>query len=196
MSATIQQYDDVTFARDCEAIQIPSGNKLTVPRGSTGTVTQTLGGNFTLQVPALGALVRLQEKDLDALLKEGVPVSVAASASTSANPATAGAGELTDEVVLERLKTVFDPEIPVNVVDLGLIYDVQLAKVASGNHKVDVKMTLTAQGCGMGPSIAGDAQMKLLALPNVEEANVQLVWDPPWNPSMISPEGKKKLGIE
>ncbi len=195
MGITIQQYDDVTFARECEAIQIPSGNKLVVPKGTTGTVTQTLGGNLTLQVPALGALVRVQEKDLDALYKEGAPVAPAAAPGSAASAGAEGA-ELTDEIVLDRLRTVFDPEIPVNVVDLGLIYDVHVSQLARGGHKVDVKMTLTAPGCGMGPSIAGDAQMKLLALPNVEEANVQLVWDPPWNPSMISPEGKKKLGIE
>src|SRR5206468_11728017 len=109
MSTTINQYDEVTFARDCEVIQIPNGNKLTVPKGSAGTVTQTLGGSFTLQVPALGALVRVQEKDLDAFLKEGVPVATASAPLPSLE-----ARELTEEVVLERLKTVFDPEIPVN----------------------------------------------------------------------------------
>lgn len=191
MSTSIQQYDDVTFARDCDAIQIPSGNTLVVPKGSAGTVTQTLGGTFTLQVPSIGALVRLQEKDLDALLKGGAPVAVARPAVE-----TMDAKEITDDVVLERLKSVFDPEIPVNVVDLGLIYDVQITRLPQGTSKVDVKMTLTAQGCGMGPSIAGDAQMKLLSLPKVDEASVQIVWDPPWNPSMISPDGKKKLGIE
>ena len=195
MSTAINQYDEVTFARDCEAIQIPNGNKLTVPKGSAGTVTQTLGGSFTLQVPALGALVRVQEKDLDAFLKEGVPVATTTSAASAASPSV-DARELTEEVVLERLKTVFDPEIPVNVVDLGLIYDVQITRLPPGTNKVDVKMTLTAQGCGMGPSIAGDAQMKILSLPKVDEASVQIVWDPPWNPSMISPDGKKKLGIE
>lgn len=198
-ATTVQQYDDVTFSRDCEAIQIPSGNKLVVPAGTKGTVTQTLGGNFTVQVPSLGALVRVTERDLSALLKDGVPIAApaAADATETAVPVQAGEGpELSETLVLDRLKTVFDPEIPVNVVDLGLIYDVQISKLAAGGNKVEVQMTLTAQGCGMGPSIAGDAQMKILALPNVEEANVNLVWDPPWNPSMISPDGKKRLGLE
>jgi probable FeS assembly SUF system protein SufT len=170
---------------------------LIIPAGATGTVTQTLGGNLTLQVPSIGALVRIQEKDLGALHKEGAPVESPPGSSTAPSLAESlQSGEVTDQLVLERLKTVFDPEIPVNVVDLGLVYDVQVSKLAEGNHKVNVKMTLTAQGCGMGPSIAGDAQMKILGIPNVDEANVELVWDPPWNPSMISPEGKKRLGLE
>lgn len=193
----VQQYDDVMFARDCDVVQIPSGNPLTVKAETTGTVTQTLGGNYTVQVPALGALVRVMEKDVGALRKVGAsgnaPVATAASETSRA---AAEPSEITEEVVLEKLKTVFDPEIPVNVVDLGLIYDVQVAKLAADKCRVDVKMTLTAQGCGMGPSIAADAQMKLLAMPQVEEANVQLVWDPPWNPGMISADGRKKLGME
>ena len=196
-ATTIQQYDEVTFSRECEAIQIPSGNKLGVPAGTKGTVTQTLGGNLTLQVPSLGALVRVIEKDLSALHKEGAPVeTTSAPAAAPSMAEQVASGEVSEQVVLERLKTVFDPEIPVNVVDLGLVYDVKVSKAAEGNHKVDVKMTLTAQGCGMGPSIAGDAQMKILGIPTVDEANVELVWDPPWNPSMISPDGKKRLGLE
>src|ERR1043166_9569118 len=196
-TATIAQYDEVTFSRDCEAVQIPSGHKLIIPAGATGTVTQTLGGNLTLQVPSIGALVRIQEKDLGALHKEGAPVESPPGSSTAPSLAESlQSGEVTDQLVLERLKTVFDPEIPVNVVDLGLVYDVQVSKLAEGNHKVNVKMTLTAQGCGMGPSIAGDAQMKILGIPTVDEANVELVWDPPWNPSMISPDGKKQIGLE
>lgn len=200
MSTTIQQYDDVTFTKDCEAIQIPSGNKLIVPSGSTGTVTQTLGGNYTIQVPSIGALVRVQEKDVGALGKIGGQTASASAESPSQSKEDSveksGSEEVNEDTVMERLKTVFDPEIPVNVVDLGLIYDVNVSSLGEGKHKVDVKMTLTAPGCGMGPSIAGDAQMKLLAMPTVEEANVQLVWDPPWNPNMISADGRKKLGMD
>jgi probable FeS assembly SUF system protein SufT len=197
MSTVIQQYDDVTFSRDTQAVQIPSGNALTVPKGTTGTVTQTLGGNFTVQVPSLGALVRVMEKDISALLKDGQPVELPGGITvTPATEAASTPSDLSESLVLDRLRTVFDPEIPVNVVDLGLIYDVHIEKLSAGGNKVDVKMTLTAPGCGMGPSIAGDAQMKILGLPGVEEADVQLVWDPPWNPSMISPDGRKRLGIE
>src|ERR1041385_2958000 len=188
-ATTIQQYDEVTFSRECAAIQIPSGNKLVVPAGTKGTVTQTLGGNLTLQVPSLGALVRVIEKDLSALHKEGAPVeTTSAPAAAPSMAEQVASGEVSEQLVLERLKTVFDPEIPVNVVDLGLVYDVKVFKLPAGANKVDVKLTITARGCGMGPSSAGDAQMKFLALPNVEEADVQLVWDPPWNPSMISPD--------
>jgi len=197
MSAVIQQYDEVTFSRDTDAVQIPSGNKLMVPKGTSGTVTQTLGGNFTVQVPSLGALVRVMEKDISALFKDGQPLQLPSASNEPASPASSETGAaVSEQLVLDRLKTVFDPEIPVNVVDLGLIYDVQIAPLPAGGSKVEVKMTLTAPGCGMGPSIAGDAQMKILGLPGVEEANVQLVWDPPWNPSMISADGKKRLGLE
>ena len=98
--------------------------------------------------------------------------------------------------VIEALQTVYDPEIPVNIVDLGLVYDMQLTKLPNGNSRVDVKMTLTAPGCGMGPAIAGDAQVKLLNLPGVDDAHVEIVWDPAWHHSMITPAGKKVLGLE
>jgi metal-sulfur cluster biosynthetic enzyme len=99
-------------------------------------------------------------------------------------------------MVWEQLKTCYDPEIPVNIVDLGLVYAMEVAPMDGGTKRVDVKMTLTAQGCGMGASIAIDARQKLLALPDVGEANVDLVWDPPWTPQMISPEGRERLGLD
>jgi len=98
-------------------------------------------------------------------------------------------------MVWEQLKTCFDPEIPVNIVDLGLVYGLELSPL-DGGQKVDVKMTLTAQGCGMGATIAIDAKHKIMSLPGVTDANVDLVWDPPWNPQMISPEGRERLGID
>jgi metal-sulfur cluster biosynthetic enzyme len=99
-------------------------------------------------------------------------------------------------MVWEQLKTCYDPEIPVNIVDLGLVYAMEVAPLDGGAKRVDVKMTLTAQGCGMGASIAIDARQKLLSLPGVAEANVDLVWDPPWTPQMISPEGRERLGLD
>ncbi len=95
----------------------------------------------------------------------------------------------------EQLKTCYDPEIPVNIVDLGLVYDLRITSEPDGASRVDVKMTLTAQGCGMGGAIAADARQKLLMLPGVSDADVQIVWDPPWNPQMISAEGKERLGM-
>ena len=132
-------------------------------------------------MPAYGGLFRIAGRDADAIGKE--------AASAPGGPA-AGGGDL-EQQVWEQLKTCYDPEIPVNIVDLGLVYDMRITP----EGRVDVKMTLTAQGCGMGGAIAADARQKLLTLPGVSDADVQIVWDPPWNPQMISPEGKERLGM-
>ncbi len=135
---------EFSLSRDVEAIEIPSGRKLTLEKGTQGVVTQTLGGSYD---------------------------------------------------VWNQLKQCFDPEIPVNIVDLGLVYDCRLIKKDDGGTRVEVKMTLTAPGCGMGPAIAHDAQSKILSIDGVDEADVQLVWDPPWNQNMISEAGRMKLGM-
>lgn len=179
--------EQVEIKRDCEAIAIPQGNKITIPVGTRAWITQALGDTFTLQVPNLGGLFRVAGSDADALGKE--PLSSSASA-----PQTAGVAS--EAEVWEALRNVYDPEIPVNVVDLGLIYDMSMDALPSGGRRVQVKMTLTAPGCGMGPSIAMDAKYRIENLPGVEEADVQLVWDPPWNPHMISADGRAKLGME
>lgn len=175
----------VTFQRDCDVVQIPAGNTITLPRGTGGVVTQSLGGTFTLQIPSSGQLVRVQGTDADAIGKTPPPTAEA--------PAESG-GSL-EERVWQALRACFDPEIPVNIVDLGLVYDMRVSPEGDG-HRVDVKMTLTAQGCGMGGAIAGDARQKLLDLEGVADAEVEIVWDPPWNPRMISPEGREILGID
>jgi probable FeS assembly SUF system protein SufT len=174
----------VELIRDCEAVQVPIGNKVTLEKGIEVFITQSLGGTYTLQVPAYGGLFRVAAKDADALGK--TPEEAAA-------PITSGDLEA---MVWEQLKTCFDPEIPVNIVDLGLVYGMEITPLSEGANRVDVKMTLTAQGCGMGATIAIDARQKLLGLPGVAEANVDLVWDPPWNPQMISPEGRERLGLD
>ncbi len=179
-------YDEVELTRDCEVVQIPHGIPVTLPKGTQAIITQALGDTYTLQVPRMGGLFRLADRDADAIGKEGK--------GPAASPA-AEAGSVTEEMVWDELKNVYDPEIPVNIVDLGLVYDMRIEPLASGGNKINVAMTLTAQGCGMGPSIAMDAQRRLEMLPGVEEADVQVVWDPPWNPQMISPEGKEKLGM-
>lgn len=176
----------VELTRDCNAVQIPSGAPAILPKGAAVDITQTLGGTYT--VMAQGGLFRISTQDADAL---GLDPSLA----------NAPAGLQPDVVVDEKaiwdlLKTCYDPEIPVNIVDLGLVYDLHIEPVASGKCKVAVKMTLTAPGCGMGPVIAGDAQQKILDLPGVEEASVEVVWDPPWHQSMITAEGRKILGLE
>jgi probable FeS assembly SUF system protein SufT len=174
------------ISRDVEAIQIPAGSKTNIEKGTEVYITQSLGGTFTIQAPAYGGLFRIAGKDADALGKK----------PEDAAPAQTGAGGDLEAMVWEQLKTCFDPEIPVNIVDLGLVYGMEIKGQDDGSHKVEVKMTLTAQGCGMGASIAFDARQKLMGLPGVSEADVDLVWDPPWNPQMISPEGRERLGLD
>ena len=168
----------VELSRDCEAVQIPAGAPVTLPKGTSAFITQSLGGTYTVQVPSFGGLYRIAGKDGDALGKEVLDA-----------PAPGVAGDDLEAQVWAQLKTCYDPEIPVNIVDLGLVYDMQIAPLSGGVHRVEVKMTLTAPGCGMGTSIAYDARQKIMGLPSVEEADVELVWDPPWSPHMISPEG-------
>jgi len=188
---SLRPADIVIFARDCAATQIPYGNIITVPKGTEAHVGQTLGGNVTLQIAAFG-LVQVMHKDISALSKDGAMIIVAGGAG--ATPATEQ-GPADEKQVWEELKACYDPEIPVNIVDLGLVYDVKLTTLPSGNSRVDVKMTLTAMGCGMGPVIAEQARDRLLTVPGVAEADVQIVWDPPWNQSMVTEAGKKRLGI-
>lgn len=177
----------VELARDCEAVEIPGGTRVVLPRGTVAYVTQALGGSYTLQVPSWGGLYRIGSSDADAIGRQ--PEAPAASAGE------AGAESL-EERVWAQLRTCYDPEIPVNIVDLGLIYDLQIVDLPAGGQRVEVKMTLTAPGCGMGVYIAQDARQKLLALPEVEEADVELVWDPPWSPHMISAAGRQMLGMD
>jgi len=178
--------DRIQFARDCEVVQIPAGHRLTLPRGTEAVLQQALGGTYTLQVPKLGVLVRVAGNDADAI---GRPIEASKPAGPSAD-----AGDL-ERQVWDTLKGCYDPEIPVNIVDLGLVYDLRVAERPNGASAVSVKMTLTAQGCGMGGTIAADAQQRIEMLPGVEEARVEIVWDPPWSPQMISAEGREKLGI-
>ncbi|MEO8439891.1 MAG: putative Fe-S cluster assembly protein SufT [Spartobacteria bacterium] len=180
---------EFTTSRDVEAIQIPSGTKTTLPAGTPGVVTQTLGGSYT--IATYQGLARIADKDLDALGLEKPASSNGEKSSSSTEPG----GPVDEKAVWDQLKQCYDPEIPVNIVDLGLVYDCHLVQKPEGGTKVEVKMTLTAPGCGMGPAIAHDAQSKILTIDGVEEADVQLVWDPPWNQNMISEAGRMKLGM-
>ena len=181
----MNEVSSVELTRDCEAVQIPVGNTVTLPAGTAVDITQTLGGTYT--VHAMGGLFRIATKDADALGVKpgGVPA-----------PKAAGSGPVEEAQIWEVLKTCYDPEIPVNIVDLGLVYDLAIEPTPAGHSKVAVKMTLTAPGCGMGGVIARDAQEKLLMLDGVESADVEIVWDPPWHQSMISAEGRRILGLE
>jgi probable FeS assembly SUF system protein SufT len=188
LSAEIRPMQNVTsteLARDCEAVQIPHGSPVTLPKGTPVDITQTLGGTFT--VHAHGSLYRIAGKDADALGME---------APTEEKKASGPPVEVDEKQIWEILRSCYDPEIPVNIVDLGLVYDLAIDKLPSGHSRVSVKMTLTAPGCGMGGVIAGDAQQKILTLDGVEEATVEVVWDPPWHQSMISEQGRRILGLE
>jgi len=172
--------------REITATRIPQGEALTLPKGTPVIITQALGGSFTVVVPSEAGLYRIDAEYADALGKE--------NPADGASAHTTGAGPVSEERVWEVLKTCYDPEIPVNIVDLGLVYDLRIDQAAQG-AKVAVQMTLTAPGCGMGPVIAREAQQKISQLSGVADADVQVVWDPPWSPDKISEEGKKKLGM-
>jgi len=178
--------DSVKLSRDCTATRIPSGEKITIPAGTEVGITQSLGGSYTI-VSEMG-MARVEEQDADAL---GFEVKKE-EATTAVEKLDAAAAE---KMVWERLKTVYDPEIPVNIVDLGLVYDMALTDKEDGSRKVEVKMTLTAPGCGMGPTIQADAKSKVSTVPGVSEAEVFLVWDPPWTQNMITEVGRMKLGM-
>lgn len=174
-----------TLSRDVTATQIPSGDKAPLPAGTKVMIHQTLGGSFTVQTDF--GLFRIDAKDGDALGEQVVDATVKAATLADGAPDPAA--------VWDQLRMVFDPEIPVNIVDLGLVYSMDVEKKDDGAFKVNVAMTLTAPGCGMGPAIAEDAKSKILLVPGVGDADVRITWDPPWNQSMISEEGKMKLGL-
>jgi probable FeS assembly SUF system protein SufT len=174
--------EKVRAKRDFEAVRIPDGAVVPVAKETEVVITQSLGGSFTIHIPSLSGLYRVSSEAADALGKE-------------TGPGAEEEGDFTEERVWAALKTCYDPEIPVNIVDLGLIYSLQNKPLEKGAHRIEVKMTLTAPGCGMGPAIAADAREKMLKLPGVKEAEVEVVWEPVWNPTMISTEGKMKLGI-
>src|SRR5215472_11083116 len=175
-----------TLTRDVEAAVVPVGTKVTLQKGEQAYITQSLGGSYTVIVN--GNMFRIDGKDADALGME----TEARPAAAAASPVTA---EQLEKQVWDALKTCYDPEIPVNIVDLGLIYDCHLTPAGQNSFKADVKMTLTAPGCGMGPMLAQDVQNKLLSLEPIDEANVELVWDPPWNQSMTTEAAKLQLGL-
>ena len=175
----------IPLTRDVEAIRIPMGDALLLPAGSEVMITQALGGSYTVLVANQAGLFRIKGADGDALGKEVAPSGAAAD------------GPFDEAQVWAQLRECYDPEIPVNIVDLGLIYSVEVTDDASGKGQaVSVKMTLTAPGCGMGPSLAADAEQRILSVAGVARANVELVWDPPWSPERISPAGREKLGME
>lgn len=179
----------VDLKRDCPAVQIPSGTPLILPAGTRVTITQALGGTFTV-ITGFGQMVRIDGRDADAIgMTSAAPAPNAAPAQTPKSEE-----ELRARIAAE-LKTVYDPEVPVNVVDLGLIFDTKVTSAGPERWRVEVKMGLTAPGCGMGDVLRADARRRIEALPGVEEAEVQIVLDPPWDKSMMSDAARLQLGM-
>ena len=175
----------IKILRDCDSTLIQSGDKITLIKGTLVSITQALGGDYTLYVN--GNLVKLSGQDADAIgkkIKEDV-----------SNANQINNGEYSEELVWEQLKTCYDPEIPVNIVDLGLIYDLSKKGNKKDGYNLKIKMTLTAPGCGMGPSIAQDVESKVMSLPGIKDILVEIVWDPVWDRSMMSEDAKLKLGM-
>jgi probable FeS assembly SUF system protein SufT len=172
----------VTLKRDCAAIEIPLGMRAVLPEGTAVRVTQSLGTSYT--VAAGGKLFRVEETDADALGERGPSVEGGAPP------------EFSEKMVWDQLKTVYDPEIPVNIVDLGLIYACSVADLEQGGKKIDVAMSLTAPGCGMSEVLKADVEKKLARLPEVKEVRVQVVFDPPWTPARMSEAAKLQLGFD
>jgi probable FeS assembly SUF system protein SufT len=175
-----------TLSRDVEAAVVPVGTKVTLQKGETALITQSLGGSYTIVVN--GNMFRIDGKDADAL-------GLAAEATKGPSAAGPVTPEQVEKEVWNQLRTCYDPEIPVNVVDLGLIYDCHVEPLGANSYRVGVKMTLTAPGCGMGPVLQQDVQNKLLSLEAVDDVSVELVWDPPWNQGMLSEGAKLQLGL-
>ncbi|MBB5016555.1 putative Fe-S cluster assembly protein SufT [Rehaibacterium terrae] len=176
--------EPVKFERDCDAVLVPQGERVTLPAGSVGYITQALGGSFTVFVE--GNLFRIAGSDADAIGKEPV--------AAPALPENASDADV-EHLVWQQLRTCFDPEIPINVVDLGLVYECVLGRTDDGRRKVEVKMTLTAPGCGMGEILVDDVRSKLELIPTIAEADVELVFDPPWNQSMMSEAARLETGM-
>ena len=184
MSGFSPTSEPFTLARDCAAVMVPQGEVVMLPAGQVGYITQALGGSFTVYVE--GNLFRVAGMDADAL---GKPPPEPIELPQNAND------EDVERVVWQQLRTCFDPEIPVNIVDLGLVYDVSLDRREENRRTVYVKMTLTAPGCGMGDILVDDVRDKLEMIPTVDEAEVDLVFDPPWNHSMMSDAAKLETGM-
>lgn len=181
--------DEILLKRNCEAVLIPAGTKVTLQAGEPVAITQALGGSYTVIIN--GNMARIEARDADALGQAPAPVPPT-DKSDKSDPSDP---KVDEEQVFAQLRTCYDPEIPVNIVDLGLVYDLQILPLPAGGHRVEVKMTLTAPGCGMGPILQQDVEAKVSGIPGVKEAAVFLVWDPPWSQDMLSEAAKLQLGM-
>ncbi len=180
----IMDKEKIILKRDVGAFLIPSGDKVTLQKGEPVSITQALGGSYTLMLN--GNLFKIDGEDADAIGEKTI--------QTIVNPSDTHKNDVNEQQVWDQLKTVYDPEIPINIVDLGLIYDIKLTKIKEGT-KVDIKMTLTAPGCGMGPVITDEAKQKVQGIPGVVGVDIELVWEPLWNREMMSETALLQLGI-
>ena len=185
MTQSIDFTSPITLLRDCPAVRIPEGAKVTLTSGTEVYVTQALGGSVTVNVH--GNLARIAPIDLDALGMQNE-----AQLADAASGVDDGLVDLS--LVWEQLSTCYDPEIPINIVELGLIYRCEVVPTESG-QRVEIDMTLTAPGCGMGPILVEDVRGKVSGLPNVAEVDVDLVFDPPWNQEMMSEAARLETGL-
>ena len=186
---SIHEQEPLTLQRDCEAILIPSGTKIMIPEGSIVFITQALGGSCTVNIN--GNLARIAAGDIDAL---GLAMNDLQPEITPSGPGNDN-GKVDEDLVWNQLRTCYDPEIPINIVDLGLIYNCQIIPLEDGGNRVDIVMTLTAPGCGMGQFLAEDVRSKVAGVHNVTEVNVDLTFDPPWDPSMMSEAARLETGL-
>ena len=176
--------EPVKFERDCDAVLVPQGDKVSLPAGTIGFITQALGGSFTVFVE--GNLFRIAGENADAIGKRAPqPLELADTEDDAA----------VEKLVWDQLRTCFDPEIPINVVELGLIYDCQIERLDDGRRKVNIQMTLTAPACGMGDVLVDDVRNKVERVPTVAEADVDLVFDPPWGRHMMSEAAQLETGM-
>ena len=180
----MSRYERIQLTREVEGVEIPAGMPIRVPAGTPVTVLQSLGGSYTLQTD-LGYMVRVAAKDADAIGKEAV------ATASNAPPLT---GEALETAVWDQMRTCYDPEIPVNIVDLGLIYRCDI-RPAEGGSRIEVDLSLTAPGCGMGPVLAEDVRGKLAALPGVKEVQVNVVLEPAWTPDRMTEAARLELGM-
>jgi probable FeS assembly SUF system protein SufT len=178
-------YELIELKRTCDAIEIPSGIHRVLPTGTRVRISQFLGSGYTV-VSDMGCMFRIDGKDADALGQTPPAASQKPLAESS----------FSEQMVWDQLKTVYDPEIPVNIVDLGLIYSCQITALEQGGKKIDVKMSMTAPGCGMGNVLKADVESKLAQVPEVKAVDVEVVFDPPWNPGLMSEAAKLQLGFD
>tara|TARA_B100001142_G_scaffold254900_1_gene256010 strand:- start:3343 stop:3900 length:558 start_codon:yes stop_codon:yes gene_type:complete len=184
----VQENKPITLERDCEAVLIPVGTALDLPEGTVVLVTQALGGSYTVNVN--GNLARIAAKDADALgfeIEDIVDETIEKEAT--------GDGSVDEHLVWEQMRTCYDPEIPINIVELGLIYECNITPLGVDGNQIDIVMTLTAAGCGMGDFLADDVRSKVLTVPNVTRVNVSVTFEPPWNQEMMSEAARLETGM-